>query len=281
VLLREGARLLGAQPNASHGRDGTISADPDPAMPMKFGPDYREDVDLRAPAGGRIRLRPIGPGDKAKLQEGLMHLSSESQVLRFFTAKPHFTEKELSYLTEVDGHDHFALAAVRVLPDGSEGEGVGVARFVRLPGEATVAEPAVVVVDQMQNLGIGTLLMNRLVEAATERGVAVFRSEFLARNAAIRDLLSRISPQIRFESQGPIVVAEVPLRPATEIAVASPGAHPTLPPDILSFLREALKVAANEGMELRNRFRMLLDPERVLEAWREFRNRDGSDRSDE
>ena len=137
-------------------------------------------------------------------------------------ASRHLTEKELAYLTELDGYDHFAIGVARLDDDDHE-DGVGVGRFVRLPGEPAVAEPAVVVVDDMQNRGIGTLLMNRLIEAAKERDVEVFRSEFLARNAPVKQLLEDISPHIRYEGHGAVVTAEIPLRPTTALVRTASG----------------------------------------------------------
>ena len=40
-------------------------------------------------------------------------LSDRSQLRRFLAPKPRLTASDLRYLTEIDGHDHFALIAVR------------------------------------------------------------------------------------------------------------------------------------------------------------------------
>jgi GNAT superfamily N-acetyltransferase len=179
--------------------------------PAKYGLDWCEDVVLDG--GTRVRLRPVRPEDKPKFVAGLARLSEESQYLRFFTSKAKFTDAELRYLTEVDGVNHFAIAAARVQDDGSEGDGVAIARFVRLADEPDVAEPAIVVIDEMQGHGLGRLLMERLIEAAVERGVKRFRSDFLAINRPMKELLAHLSPAAQFMPQGPIVVAEFPLVP--------------------------------------------------------------------
>ena len=170
---------------------------------------YQEDLRLRD--GTRIRLRTVRPSDKQRLVDGLARLSVESQHGRFFAAKTHFTDAELRYLTELDSINHFAVGAVAIDRRHREGAGLGIARFVRLPGHPEVAEAAVAVVDEMQNRGIGRLLLERLVAAAVERGVTHFRCEALASNNRIRSMVTEAFAGVSFESRGQLVVAEFPL----------------------------------------------------------------------
>jgi GNAT superfamily N-acetyltransferase len=224
---------------------------------MRYDAAWSEEVGLEG--GAKVRLRPILPSDKERLRAGLLALSPESQYLRFFTAKPRLTDAELAYLTELDGWDHFALGATTIAADGSDGDGVGVARFVRLPGEPEVAEPAIVVIDAMQGQGLGTILMERLIEAAREREIRRFRSEFLAVNDPIRALLEKLSSQVTFRQDGPLVSAEFPLDPvAAEPHAESPA----------ELMQHWLRLAADQTVELRRRFAMIFDPDRLLEAWR-------------
>jgi GNAT superfamily N-acetyltransferase len=230
---------------------------------MRFTADWHEDLAL---AGGvRIRLRLIRPDDKDRIREGLMKLSPESRYLRFFTAKVAFTEAELSYLTELDGYDHLAIGAVVLDADDREGDPVGVARFVRLPDDPAAAEPAVVVVDAMQNKGIGRVLMQRLVDAALERDVQRFHSEFLADNRAIRELFTSLSPYTVIRGAGPVMIAEFPLRPPAALV---PAAHEPSPhADLLRWLR----LAASSAVALRTRFQALFHPRALLDAWKRLR----------
>jgi GNAT superfamily N-acetyltransferase len=176
---------------------------------MNFDRDYQEDVVLRN--GSRVRLRAVRPTDKERLQHGLQQLSADALMARFFTVKRHFTRKELEYLTVFDGVDHYAIGAVLLNKDGSEGQGMGVGRFVRLPDDATCAEPAVVVLDEWQNQGLGRILFDRLVAAARERGIRHFHTEFLCGNQGIQRLLEGICPELVVWRRGAILVADVPL----------------------------------------------------------------------
>jgi nucleotide-binding universal stress UspA family protein len=66
---------------------------------------------------------------------------------------------------------------------------VGVARFIRLRGGGEVAEPAITVVDDWQQRGVGTALVEALSSRAREEGIRRFEAPVLADNVrAIRVL---------------------------------------------------------------------------------------------
>jgi GNAT superfamily N-acetyltransferase len=224
-----------------------------------FGPDYVEELALRD--GTRVRLRTIRATDKERLVAGLARLSPQSRYLRFFTDKERLTEAELRYLTELDGEHHFAIGASRVGEDGEEGEGLGIGRFVKLGEEPTVAEPALAVVDGAQGLGLGRLLLLRLVAAAAERGVEVFRCDFLAINHGMQELLRDVSPDVRFRSDGPVVTAEfrLPHVAADEAIERAPLVGPMF---------AWMKLVAEQVMELRRMFES--GGEQVRRRWHEL-----------
>ncbi len=70
-------------------------------------------------------------------------------------------------------------------------------RCIRLRGDPEAGEIAVVVLDEAQNQGVGTLLLSRLARAARQRGIQRFRSEVLASNEPVRFLISEIAPKGR------------------------------------------------------------------------------------
>ncbi len=174
-----------------------------------YGPEYSETVTLKD--GTEVLLRPLRPEDKELLQRGFDGLSPESRYLRFFSTKLKLTDKELEYLTNVDGEDHFAIGASRVGPDGRL-EGLGVGRFIRDAEQPELAEPALAVIDHAQGLGLGTLLLHHLTAAARERGIEVFHCELLAENTSMARLLEELSPGLTIEDVGNgVLEATVPL----------------------------------------------------------------------
>ena len=126
-------------------------------------------------------IGPVAPDDKALLTQLFSELSSETRYRRFFAAIREIDEARLAWLTELDHHDREALVAVELV----SGAGAGVARYVRIGDE--VAEPAVVVADRWQRLGLGSALLERLTARALEEGITRFRGLVLAEN---RDAIS-------------------------------------------------------------------------------------------
>ncbi len=167
--------------------------------------------DLVLSDGTRIRLRSLERSDRAEIAHGFERLSSSSRYMRFLTPKQFLSDEDLSFLTELDGFNHVGLVAMRLDRDGSEVDGIGIARFLRLPGEPDVAEPAVTVIDEMQGRGIGSLLLSRLAKAAVERGICRFRSYLLSENYRGEEMIRKLFPRVHFEIRSEVVVADFPL----------------------------------------------------------------------
>jgi RimJ/RimL family protein N-acetyltransferase len=138
----------------------------------------RRTVTLRD--GTRVILRPIAPDDKPLLAAGFERLGAESRYRRFFASKSQLSDAELDYLVNVDHHDHEAIVAV----DPTNGEVIGVARYIRSSADAGLAEVAVTVADEWQGRGLGRALVGRLAYLARRAGIrrfgAVVQSDNLA-----------------------------------------------------------------------------------------------------
>lgn len=141
---------------------------------------------VRLRDGSRVDIRPIGPDDRDRLRSAFERLSGRSRYLRFQAPMASLSDDQLSYLTAVDHHDHEALIAL----DVQSGEMVGVARFVRVHDE--VGECAVTVADHWQGRGLGTELLDRLVQRAREEEIGRFSAVVLAENAEAIRLLQRL-----------------------------------------------------------------------------------------
>ena len=159
--------------------------------------------------GSSILIRPIMPEDREQLRSGFERLSERSRYMRFQAPVASLSEEQLTYLTVVDHHDHEALVAL----DEDTGDGVGVARFVRVNGD--VAECAVTVADDWQGRGVATELLDRLVDRAREEGIERFTALVLAQNAEALRLLEGLGDTVQ-RSSGPQVELEIELPPPPE-----------------------------------------------------------------
>jgi GNAT superfamily N-acetyltransferase len=121
------------------------------------------------PAGTGLLIRPLGPEDKSLIADGFERLSARSRYRRFFRPLDRLSARDLAYLTEIDHHDHEALAAL----DPETGQLIGVARYVRSDA-SDEAEVSVVVGDPWQRRGVATALLEHLVERARAEGVRNF-----------------------------------------------------------------------------------------------------------
>lgn len=90
------------------------------------------------------------------------------------------SERLIHFLTDVDYDRHMALVCTTG-PSGSE-ELVGEARYVAAPDRGT-CEFAIIIGDRWHRSGVAGLLMEALLRAARERGIAEMEGQVLASNA--------------------------------------------------------------------------------------------------
>jgi len=180
-----------------------------PVYPYKcqFDANYVETVILDD--GNRVRLRLPCSSDKGEFLAAFARLSARSRYRRFFHPKKDLSVEELRFFTEVDGWDHFALAAFGIDDHGTEQELLGVARFYRSRTDQATAEIAVAVVDHAQHAGIGRLLVTRLVAAASERGIRKLHFYLLPENTPALKLFAEPRWQAVFNSEDEMIAGEL------------------------------------------------------------------------
>ncbi|MBV9465253.1 MAG: GNAT family N-acetyltransferase [Solirubrobacterales bacterium] len=170
--------------------------------------------------GTSVLIRQIRPDDAGRLRATHAGLSAETQYRRFLGAKPELSVADARYLTEINGSDHFALVAT---PLEQPERIVAVGRFVRDGRGSDSAECAIVVADAFQRRGLGTLLLERLAVAASERGIRRFRWLTLADNAPALRLVGRVFGERRRQRRlGRELELELEL-PAPGVAQAHPA----------------------------------------------------------
>ncbi len=134
-------------------------------------PGKSEAVTLRD--GTAVTIRPIRPDDARGLQALFDRLSPESISLRFLGQLKELPYEQARQLANVDYHKRMALLATRE-HDGEQ-HIIAVARYAVDPTAGPdVAEAAIVVEDEYQKRGLGTLLLTRLVAYAQAHGIHAF-----------------------------------------------------------------------------------------------------------
>lgn len=162
------------------------------------------------PDGANITIRPIRFEDAAIEQEFVRKLSNESRYFRFMDSLRELSPRMLSHFTQVDYDRHMALIAVATV-DGREAESA-VARYV-VADDSTSCEFAIVVADQWQRRGVGTLLMRALMDAARKRGLDLMHGEVLAGNQKMLNFMQRLGFRASFDAGDPrLMRVEISLR---------------------------------------------------------------------
>ncbi len=155
----------------------------------------------RLPGGETVLLRPIRPEDEAGLRKGFAKLSPEDVRHRFFLPLAELSPRLAAYLTQIDYDRHMALVALGPHPKGGT-EGWGVARFVADAAGAG-AEFALVVCSDVQRRGLGSLLLDRLLAYARDRGIGLVWGDVLADNHAMLALAAKQGFAVARSPEGP------------------------------------------------------------------------------
>jgi GNAT superfamily N-acetyltransferase len=148
--------------------------------------------------GTPVWVRSIRPDDKQRLAHFHGRLSPESVYLRYFEYKPVLSPRDLAYLTELDFDRRVAL--VGMLSPDPTAPLVGVVRYDALPGHAgrpVRAELGIVVEDQHQNRGIGTVLLKHLLGIAHDHGITEITAEVLPQNTRMLELAAGAGVPVR------------------------------------------------------------------------------------
>ncbi|TLM76442.1 GNAT family N-acetyltransferase [Microbulbifer harenosus] len=135
--------------------------------------------------GQVVVIRPLDRSDIDLEREFITNLSLESRHFRFLGGVGAPSEKLLQQLTDID-HDQREAFIATIDEDGHEVE-IGASRYV-LESTGKAAECAVVIADAWQMQGLGTLLLNRLIESARARGIDHLYSIDSASNAKLREV---------------------------------------------------------------------------------------------
>jgi len=153
---------------------------------------YEMSVHLRD--GTEVFLRPVKETDGPLLSELFKGLSPSSVRLRFLSLLHRLPEELVYQFTHVDYKTSFWLAAL--INREPSGPIVGVARYAYDSG-AVLPELAVVVRDDWQEKGLGSILLSRIIAIGKENGFSRFEATIDSQNKAILHLFRKIGVQYK------------------------------------------------------------------------------------
>ncbi len=152
-----------------------------------FNSNFAQNLDWK---NAQLRMGTVTPQNKQQISASLRDMSHESIRNRFLGSKRYFSEKELEYLTTIDGWNHYAIG---IEESEKLKRGVAIIRMVRSVELPTEAEVAITIIDEYQKMGLGSFLIDLIILAALEREITTLSFTFLPQNLALPRLLNKIA----------------------------------------------------------------------------------------
>ncbi|HEU5269716.1 MAG TPA: GNAT family N-acetyltransferase [Jatrophihabitans sp.] len=162
--------------------------------------------------GRAVRIRTVQPADRTALLRLNADTSDRSIYLRFFTASRHTADSYVEALTRPPAPDHAAL-----LMELDE-RPIAVAGFEQVSAED--ADIALMVADDFQHEGVGTLLLEQLAALARRRGITRFSAEVLVENVTMTRALRALGYRTRTTVAEGVCMFSLDLRPTEEMLAA-------------------------------------------------------------
>lgn len=154
------------------------------------GKDYCSDSTLSD--GRSIHLRPIRPEDEPGLAEMLKNVSRETLYMRFFGYIPKINHTWLTRFTHIDYDREIALVATINESQGGLSTEliIGIVRIIEDAWRES-AEYSILIADQWQGKGLGSMLTNRILEIARKRGIRKIVASVLPNNDSMIKLFTK------------------------------------------------------------------------------------------
>lgn len=137
--------------------------------------------------GDQLLLRPIRPEDTDEHQRFFHSLDPLDIRMRMFVQIRELQPSQLARMTQIDYDREMAFIAVRKRADGSD-ETLGVVRGVADPDNEK-AEFAIIIRSDLKGMGLGSMLMNKLIAYFRQRGTRQIVGEALSDNRAMMELM--------------------------------------------------------------------------------------------
>ncbi|WP_314927230.1 bifunctional acetate--CoA ligase family protein/GNAT family N-acetyltransferase [Aeromonas piscicola] len=155
-----------------------------------------------------VLLRPIRPEDEPAHKQFVLKVSDEDRYKRFFADVGELGHEELARMTQIDYDREMAFVAIG--QDGAFSQQIlGVVRAISNP-ELSDAEFAILVRSDLKGLGLGKLMMEKIVRYARERGIGQLSGMTMPSNRGMINLAKRLGFKIDIQLEDGVVNMELP-----------------------------------------------------------------------
>ncbi|MCB1912046.1 MAG: GNAT family N-acetyltransferase [Zoogloeaceae bacterium] len=149
-----------------------------------------------------LSLRPVQPGDTARIRAFIENLSYSARYFRFGCGEPHFSDAQVRRLCDPDTSVCADFVVVR--RSGGHDTVVASARYC-VQADGTSCEFAIAVADDWQGHGLGRQLLAALFERARSSGLTLIYGRILATNTRMLEFSRRNGFEVRAEPANPAI----------------------------------------------------------------------------
>jgi len=164
--------------------------------------------------GTPVVVRPIRPEDEPLMVRFHESLSERSVYYRYFHAiklDRRTAHERLTRICFIDYDREMALVAEAQNPETGEPEILGVGRLSRNHSVPDEAEFSMLINDRYQRRGLGTALLDRLLEVGRAEGLRRITATILSENRGMQNLSKKLGFHLRRDHEEGVVKADLQL----------------------------------------------------------------------
>lgn len=163
------------------------------SLPIGYPAEHIELLQLKS--GGKVLLRPVLPSD-AKLLVGFFEkLSTRTRYLRFLHRLTSPSEEMLNKFVHLNYVADFAMVALTYVEERAEV--IAISRY-SLDRQKATADLAVTVRDDWQRLGLGRLLLEKVIDVGKQQGIGQFTGVMDVQNDIMKKILHDLGYQLSY-----------------------------------------------------------------------------------
>ncbi|WP_311943805.1 bifunctional acetate--CoA ligase family protein/GNAT family N-acetyltransferase [Halomonas piscis] len=195
-------------------RDGMVAVDfaMDLGKPARFAimpypEELREWTTLKN--GWPVEVRPVRAEDAPLISAFHRKLSEQSIRFRYFHNKADLSQRDLSILSHINYDRQMAFIAEH-RPEAGERQMLGVVRVWNDPDNLRT-EFSIIIRDDLQGLGIGSLLMHKMISYCRHIGIIEMTGTIMMNNHPMRALMKHLGFRCRYDMEEQVVEATLRL----------------------------------------------------------------------
>ncbi|MFW6196266.1 MAG: GNAT family N-acetyltransferase [Thermoplasmatota archaeon] len=163
----------------------------------RYPNEYEDYKDIN---GREYFFRPMKPTDEELLKDLFYSLSDESRYKRFMSARKDMPHERRQEFVQINYKKEMAIVVIDPDIEGPH-RMVGVGDYQVKEGQ-NIAEVSVMIRDEYQDQGIGTVLLEYLTMIAKQRGLYGFTAEVLAENRKMLRVFEKMGYDIEKQREG-------------------------------------------------------------------------------